>query len=210
MRKNVNKKKICFIIALLSFLLVIPQLNSQAASKTQKAKTAYGKFLKKYEKKYHWFKILNIGSNNEPILLVAEDLGSERNTCYGKLYYFTGSKVKAVQGGELSSSGTAYPFQYINHSLFVGTRWGLGSMIKVKSGYTYGTAVYMNYSKSGKEIYYKASIKKGKLYNKKVISKKTYRSYEKKWNPYNSKKDRTIYMSRNTSGNRRKYTGYNK
>ena len=206
-----NKKiKISFIVFFV-ILLIIPSGNLQAASKNKKAKIAYGNFLKNHKDKYQWFRILNIGSKKEPILLVAENVGESREICYGRLYYYTGSKVKAVKGGEVWSSGTGYPFQYMNHSLFVGTRWGLGSMIKIKKGYTYGTSVYLNFSNGGtKENYYRASLKKGKLYNKKRISKKTYNSYEKKWNPYNSKQNRIIYMKRNTLSNRRIYTGVNK
>lgn len=205
--KNVKKKKICFMVTVLAFLLMMSPISLQAASKSKKAKAAYGKFLKQHRDEYQWFKILNIGSKKEPILLVTDSLGESKNTSYGKLYYFTGSKVKAVKGGEVSSSGTAYPLQYVNNSLFIGTRWGLGSMIRVNKDYVYGTAVYSKYDDGEVENYYKASIKKDKLYNKKVISKRTYQSYEKKWKQHNVKKNQIISMNRNTSSNRRKYTG---
>lgn len=198
-------------LLLLSVMLMLPFSQSHAATNSQKAKMAYGKFLKNHESKYQSFAVINIGSKKEPVLLVNEDgVNDEGTTIYGKLYYYTGSKVKAVKGGDVGSSGTAYPLQYIKHSLFVGTRWGLGSMIKVKKGCANGTSVYAIYNYGEVQNYYKATIKKGKIVksSKKVISEKTYKAFEKKWNPYNSKKNRTIKMKWNNAYNRKLYTGF--
>ena len=216
-KKNWKAMFLCGAIVCISVIMAEKPVSAKKVSSNYviKANHAYADFLEKKEGKFKWFKILRIGVNKEPILLAAENVlstsgayGSQQPgyTIGGKLFYFTGSKVKAVKGGNISTNDTGLLLTEKKGGIFVANHWGLGTLVKVKKGKTVGKAILVNYE-NGKAKYYKASMKKGKYYNRRRTTKAVYNKYVKKWMPDSERDEngistKTIYLKRNTAINR--------
>lgn len=215
MKEEIKRLIFLVIICCFSFAVFSETVAAQKVS-DKKIDKAYEKFLAKKENKYKWFKVLDVGIKKEPVLLVAENVLSVGGTygsrmpgytIGGKLFYYTGSKVKAVKGGNISTNDTGLLLTRKRGGIFVANHWGLGTLVKVKNGKTVGKAVLITYE-NGNPQYYKASMKAGEYYNKRKTTKAVYNKYEKKWAPksdYNENgiSKNVIYLERNSEMNRK-------
>jgi hypothetical protein len=185
------------LILLLTLICAIPV--NAASEKT--VKKAYGKFLSKYATQYTYFKVLNVGTKKEPILLVQNKVDENNGSSYAEVYYYKSGKVLPIKGETIESGGVSYPLRYKKGYIIIPNRWGGITRVQIKSGKTVGDAVY--YYLPNKS-YFSYTYANGEYYNKKSITKKQFKKYVNKW------EGKIIKYVKNNKSNRKKYLGSKK
>lgn len=179
----------------------LPAGNVQAASASS-MKKAYKRYLANNVSGKKYFKVVNIGDRNKPVLLIGTYKGYGKGSYTGcKVYYYKGGKVRKV--GSLSAGRgidlyTKKGQNYINSGLSDETLF-----LCVKDGKSYVCEYYNSHSWRiySEDKFEKCVIRKGG----KIIKNYGYMDstqYNRIKNSYKYKK--TVRFIKNTAANRRK------
>ncbi len=147
------KKNGIRVLYLLAFLFVmlftIGQPVEAASSKTMKK--AYVRYLKKNVSGKKYFKIVNIGDKNKPVLLIGREICDKKARTYVTcdIYYYQKGKVKRLAKGYTSEGGRGLSLFKKEGQYYLGN--GLSDAafyVCIRSNKTYEYAYYNGYGKS--------------------------------------------------------------
>ena len=179
----------------------LPAGNVQAASAAS-MKKAYKRYLANNVSGKKYFKVVNIGDRNKPVLLIGTYKGYGKGSYTGcKVYYYKGGKVRKVGSLSAGRDITLYAKKrqnYINTGLS-----DEALFLCVKGGKSYVCEYYNSHSWRiyPEDKFEKCVIRKGG----KIIKNYGYMDstqYNRIKNSYKYKK--TVKFVRNTAANRRK------
>lgn len=179
----------------------LPAGNVQAASASS-MKKAYKRYLTNNVSSKKYFKVVNIGDRNKPVLLIGTYKGYGKGIYTGcKVYYYKGGKVRKV--GSLSAARgidlyTKKGQNYINSGM---SDEALFLCVKGGTSYVYEYYNSHNWRSDSSDKYEQCVIRKGG----KIIKNYGYMDstqYNRIKNSYKYKKE--VRFIRNTATNRRK------
>ena len=185
MKKKNRIYRMIFMFICGLFLLSISQVSNVQAASDKTMKAAYQKYVNAHKSDMKYYAYVNIGPNNKPVLLTANDPAS--STVYGitscKVYYYTNGKVKYLInfGGMHALSLKRYNGKYYISS-------GTSSNMKVANVYSNRLNI-INYCNS-KNKYFKTkkSVQQGSgyRYTEYILN---YSNYRKKTAAYKNVKE---------------------
>lgn len=166
-RKQINL--LYMLVFLFVMLFAIEQPVKAVSSKTMKK--AYVRYLKENVSEKSYFKIVNIGDKNKPVLLIGKEICNKKARTYVTcdIYYYQKGKVKRFAKGYISEGGRGLSLFQKEGQYYLGN--GLSDAafyVCVKDNKVYEYAYYNGYEKSilkkGKKTKTSFGILQGKEY----------------------------------------------